>query len=46
MPVVITPFSHQNIPIMTPFSLNIPISGSPSSVMVKGRIKGFIIGIF
>ena len=41
MAVIITPFSHQEIPINTPFSLNIAVSGNPSDVMVKGRIKGF-----
>jgi len=41
MAVVITPFPHQNIEINTNFSLNVPISGNPSSVSVSGRLKGF-----
>ena len=41
MAVVITPFGHQNIPINTPFSLNVPISGNPDNVSVRGRLKGF-----
>lgn len=41
MAIVIEPFQHQNIPISTPFSLDVPVSGNPRDVSVDGRIKGF-----
>jgi len=37
----ITPFPHQNIPIMTEFSLDIAVSGDPEDISVDGRLKGF-----
>ena len=40
MAVVITPFPHQRIPISTPFSLNIPVSGNPSNISLGGRLIG------
>ncbi|MDE0401694.1 MAG: hypothetical protein OXL96_28195 [Candidatus Poribacteria bacterium] len=41
MAVVITPFQHQNIPINTPFSLRVRITGNPSRVLVEGPVLGF-----
>ncbi len=41
MAVIITPFPRQRIPIGTPFSLNVAISGNPSTVYATGRLNGF-----
>lgn len=40
MAVRITPFSHQNMVLNTPYSLNVPVSGNPDEVLVSGRLKG------
>lgn len=37
----ITPFTHQNIPINTFFSLRVSISGNPTQVLVSGPVVGF-----
>ncbi|MYF53244.1 MAG: hypothetical protein F4039_04765 [Gammaproteobacteria bacterium] len=41
MAVVITPFQHQNIQVGQSFSMDVEISGDPSSVEVSGQLNGF-----